>query len=304
MARVGECLAPQSQKLRIQTAQRIFRNKFYAGILTSQTYKEEVEGQHRPMISLDQFYKVQNILDGRRVSKKALNAKKTRNNKVFPLRRIIKCKECGIGLTAGWSKGRSKHYPYYRCAGGCKITSIRAEKLDAKVIELLQAIQPKKECIELFTQYVVEEYENRLTNIKKARNKADDEIKRLKDMRQVLVEKNMLGIYTDEIFREQNSLIEKKMTVAQVAKADSTLEKYDINKLSEFIRSTLSDLGETYKRSTIPQVKALFGSIFPDGITYSHDGTLNHQINPMYRAIFALDTQGVPFGEPYGSGTL
>ena len=293
----------KEKKLRVQTTQRMFRNRFYAGILTSDTYTEEVQGQHTPMISLEQFYKVQEILDGRCVSKKAHNVKRTRNNKTFPLRRVVKCAECGMGLTAGWSKGRSKKYPYYRCAGGCKTTSIRAEKLDDSVIELLQSIQPKKECIELFTQYVVEEYEDRLKNLKKARNHADAEIQRLKDMRKVLVEKNMLGIYTDEIFMEQNALLEKKMAKAQVAKADSTLEKYDINKLSGFIKETLSDLGETYKRSTVPQIKALLGSIFPSGITYNHDGTLNHQINPMYQAIFAFDTQGVSYGDPTGNRT-
>lgn len=286
-------------KLKIPTVQRIFRNKFYAGTVTSTTYKEEVQGKHRPMISLEQFYKVQEALDGRCVSRKAVNIKKIRSNEVFPLRRVIKCAECGMGLTAGWSKGRSKRYPYYRCAGGCRVTSIRAEKLDESVVELLRAIQPKKECVELFTQYVVEEYERRLKDIKKAKNIADSEIERLKDMRKVLVEKNMMGIYTDEIFTEQNALIDKNIAKAYVAKADSTLEKYDIHKLSDFIKETLSDLGATYKRSTVPQIKALLGSIFPSGLTYSFDGTLNHKINPMYQAIFNFDTQGVAFGDPY-----
>ena len=155
----------------------------------------------------------------------------------------------------------------------------------------------------MFTQYVVEEYEQRLKTLKTAKNKADGEIERLIDMRKVLVEKNMLGIYTDEIFLEQNALIEKKMTTAQVAKSDSTLEKYDIHKLADFIKETLSDLGATYKRSTVLQVKALIGSIFPSGLTYNYDGTLNHEINPMYQAIFNFDTQGVAHGDPTGNRT-
>lgn len=290
-------------KLRIQTTQRMFRNKFYAGILTSNTYKEEVQGQHIPMISLEQFYKVQGILDGRCVSKKAVNVKRTRNNKVFPLRRVVKCSKCGMGLTAGWSKGKYKRYPYYRCAGRCKLTSIRAGKLDDAVIELLQSITPKKECIELFTQYVVEEYERRLNILKKAQNAADSEIQRLRDMRKVLVQKNMMGIYTDEIFMEQNALIEQKLEKAHIAKSNSTLDKYDINKLSDFIKETLSDLGETYKKSTVPQIKALISSIFSSGISCNQDGTLNFEINPMYQAIFNFDTQGVAYGDPTGNRT-
>ena len=150
----------------------------------------------------------------------------------------------------------------------------------------------------MFTNFVLEEYERRLKNVKKAKNVADSEIQRLKDMRKVLVEKNMMGIYTDEIFMEQNALIEKKLQKAHVAKSNSTLEKYDIQKLTEFIKETLSDLGATYKRSTVPQVKALLGSIFPSGIQYSNDGTLKHEINPMYQSIFNYDTLGVVFGDP------
>lgn len=291
------------KKLRIQSTQRIFRNKFYAGILTSNEYMEEVQGQHRPMISLEQFYIVQRALDGRCVSKQVTNVKRTRNNKIFPLRRIVKCDTCGMGLTAGWSKGRSKRYPYYRCPRGCKQVSIRAEKLDEEVIELLRSITPKKECLELFTQYVVEEYERRLKDLKKTKNAADAEIQRLKDMRKVLVEKNMLGTYTDEIYLEQNALIEQKMEQVYTAKSDSTLDKYDINKLSGFIKETLSDLGATYQRSTVSQIKALIGSIFPHGITYNQNGTLNHTINPMYQAILSIDTQGVSFGVEDGTRT-
>jgi len=114
---------------------------------------------------------------------------------------------------------------------------------------------------------VVEEYNHRLVTLKKARNRAGSEIERLKDMRKVLVEKNMMGTYTDEIFLEQNAMLEKKMTAAQVAKSDSTLEKYDIEKLSKFIKRTLSDLGETYKRSTVPPDKSIDWFNLSSGIT-------------------------------------
>jgi len=117
-------------------------------------------------------------------------------------------------------------------------------------------------------------------------------------MRKVLVQKNMMGVYTDEIFMEQNALIENKLQKAHVAKADSTLEKYDINKLTAFIKETLSDLGATYKKSTVPQIKALFGSIFPKDVTCDFNGTLNPEINPMYQSLFKFNTQGVTLGDP------
>ena len=282
-------------KLRPQTTQRIFRLKFYMGILTSEVYPEEVKGKHEPMITEEQFYRVQNILDGRCVNKIA-TPKRSHISKDFPLRRIVKCSKCGIGLTAGWSKGRNKRYGYYRCAGKCNNISIKSEVLDEAVIELLRDISPKEEYLELFTKFVKDEYEERLKDLKKNKNKADSKIQELLDMRKVLVEKNLMGIYSDEIFKEQNKLLEEKIAKAQVAKDEATLDKYDINKLTDFIKETFKDLGETYKRSTVEQAKSLIGSIFTTGLEWDYNGGLNHEISPLYQLILGSHAQGVPFG--------
>ncbi len=74
--------------LRPNALNRIFRNKFYMGVLTSNSYPEEVRGQHTPMISEEEFYRVQSILDGRCVNKVAL-AHRVRDRVDFPLRRIV-----------------------------------------------------------------------------------------------------------------------------------------------------------------------------------------------------------------------
>jgi site-specific DNA recombinase len=281
-------------KLRAQTVQRIFRLKFYAGVLTSNVYPEEVKGQHKPMITLQQFYKVQQILDGRCVNK-VPTPKRKHINEDFPLRRVVKCSKCGIGLTAGWSKGRNARYAYYRCAGQCT-TSIPVDTMDDTMVALLKEITPKEECLKLFTRFIEEAYEERVKNLKNAKNAADDEIQRLTDLRKVLVEKNLLGLYSDEIFKEQNAELEKKMAKAQTAKADATLERYDIKKLTKFIRKILEDLGKTYRKSDVTQIKALLGSIFLSGLEWNYDGTLNHEISPIYSQINDFCGPSVPYG--------
>lgn len=289
-------------KLRPQTVQRIFRLKFYMGTLTSQVYAEEVEGQHKPMITEEQFYKVQAILDGRCVNKFP-TPKRAHVNEAFPLRRIVKCSKCGVGLTAGWSKGRNKRYGYYRCAGKCNNISIQAAVLDESLIELLRSISPTEEYLELFIKFVKDEYDERLKGLRKNKDQAEEQIQQLLEVRKVLVEKNLMGIYSDEIFREQNELLEKKMATAQVAKADATLEKYDISKLTDFIKKTFADLGETYRNSTTTQAKALIGSIFPSGLAWDYNGGLNHQISPIYRPILNNNLKGVSFGVSDGTRT-
>lgn len=288
-------------EIRMQTANRIFRSKFYAGILTSNTYKEEVKGQHVPMITLGQYYKVQAILDGRRVSNMIL-VRRSKENKKFPLRRIVKCGICGSNLTGGWSKGRNKKYAYYRCSGKCT-KSINVDKIDEKLIDLLKIITPEKPTLNLFLFRLRKVYKQRHSRLKLLKDKADTEILNLQEMRRQLVEKNLNGIYSDEIFAEQNIIIEDKMTKAQIVKDDSLVEKYNINKIEGFIRKKLADLVETYKTSTLNQIKIFLGSIFPSGLSWDYKGTLNHKISPMYQYIEKLGNPSLPFGAGKGSRT-
>ena len=289
----------QSFKIRGQTANRIFRQKFYAGILTSKTYNDEVKGQHVPMITLDQFYKVQAVLDGRKIGDMVL-VRRTRENKDFPLRRIVKCVVCGIGLTGGWSHGRKKKYAYYRCSGNCN-KSIKTEVLENSVISLLNKITSKKETIDLFIARMYQIYQQRYSRLKLMKEKADVEISNLQEMRRQLVEKNLAGIYSDVIFKEQNSIIEDKLIRAQIVKEDSIIDNYNIDKITDFMRTMLADLGETYKKSSLSQIKVLLGSIFPSGLTWNYNGTLNHTINPIYQAISTITNGDVPSGAEGGT---
>ena len=62
------------------------------------------------------------------------------------------------------------------------------------------------------------------------------------------------------------------------------------------MRTLLADLGEPYKRSSQEQVKVLFGSIFPSGFSWHYNGTLNHQISPIYQSIRMFEIDVVPLG--------
>lgn len=253
------------------------------------------------MISEQQFYKVQAILDGRNVSKIPL-AKRDKLKADFPLRRMITCSNCGAGLAASWSKGKKgRKYGYYRCSEKCVTASIKAEKVEGNVVFLLKSISPKEQCLNLFINSLTKTYMERLNRLNKVKSSADEEIERLKELRKTLVEKNLDGVYSDEIFKEQNSILEEKMLSAQIAKDDSVIEKYDIDAITSFIKTRLADLGETYKRSNLSQIKVLLGSVFPSGLAMDTMGTPKYKINSIYQSIFDENDGGIP---PGGSGGI
>lgn len=96
-----------------------------------------------------------------------------------------------------------------------------------------------------------------------------------------------------QILKEQNAIIEDKITRAQIVKDDTTIDKYDINEVISFLKTRMADLGETYKRSNLAQIKVLLGSIFLSGLAWNYNGTLNHRISPLYQAILGLTEQNV-----------
>lgn len=83
-------------------------------------YKEEasqfINGTHQPIISEALYYRVQDVLDGR---KRPTYRPKIRTNKDLQLRDFLLCRKCGKLLTGSSSKGRYEYYTYYHCRKGC-----------------------------------------------------------------------------------------------------------------------------------------------------------------------------------------
>lgn len=96
------------------TAFRFFHSIFYVGYFK---YNNEIhEGTHKPMITMDEFNKVQNIITRKFGGKN--NTPMLR--KPMPLSGFIKCGECGATITADrrmkhYKNGTSQEFAWYRC---------------------------------------------------------------------------------------------------------------------------------------------------------------------------------------------
>lgn len=288
-------------KIRQQTVNRIFRNKFYMGKIVSAKYGLEIQGQHTPMITEEMFYKVQAILDGRNTSIHKPIAKRNRDNKEFPLRRIVKCDQCGNSFTGGWSKGKLNRYAYYfcpKCRGN--ICRIPKDDLQDETIKFLDSISLKPETIKLLNAYLRSNYYQRVSTLQKRHDEAEMELKKQYELRQKLIEKNLAGIYSDDVFKEQNKLIEEKIGLIQVAKSDDVLDRYNLEDITKFVEEKLGKLGETYDNSELPQIRMLLCSIYPSGMRWGENGYLNTGISPFYSGILEIQSGSKSIGAPRG----
>ncbi len=127
----------------VEEAKRILTKLIYAGYIEYEPWKiGEVVGHHDAVIDRGTFDEVQRRLAGR-----ARAPTRSDLAKDFPLRSSVLCGDCGTPLTASWSTGRTKRYPYYRCPNtkGCasKKKSIPKKRLGADFLYFLESVCPR-----------------------------------------------------------------------------------------------------------------------------------------------------------------
>lgn len=120
----------------------------YAGYITHEPYGLQlVPAKHEALVDLTTWQKVQDRKEGRVKApfRADLNAD-------FPLRGFVACGDCGEPMTACWSKGRSRRYPYYLCdTKGCASyrKSVRKEEIEDAFEHLLERLTPAHALIEM-----------------------------------------------------------------------------------------------------------------------------------------------------------
>jgi len=127
-----------------QSLDNFFRNPYYTGILVDPWSGEHHPGKHVPMVSPEDFARVQTIIARRN---RSIAHQKERLE--FPLRSFARCATCRQSLTGGWSKGRSRRYAYYVCGNRtCDAQpNYQVEVVHDEFGALLDLIAPKPELI-------------------------------------------------------------------------------------------------------------------------------------------------------------
>jgi site-specific DNA recombinase len=207
----GEPLSPQS-------LDNFFKNPYYAGILVDPWSKEEHEGKHVPMVRQEEFARVQQIISRRN---RSLPHQKERLE--FPLRGLVRCNSCQVYMTASFSRGRSRRYPYYHCANPkcdyrtCYPVGLAHEEFAA----FLGAIAPEPELVERLGVFINQAAEERRALQKTIRARKEAELVRMRKQSQELIRMRMEGLVTDQEFlAEKTGLVERQTTIEAAYDSD------------------------------------------------------------------------------------
>lgn len=266
------------------------RNKYYAGIIYSKTRQKEYQGNYEPMFTMAEWLKIQQIISGKTKTAKP----KLRNNPDFPLRGFSFCPTCGKKLSGAWSKGRNSLYAYYFCPD-CK-KSFRKKRLEDEFLELLFIMTPRPEVIEVFARTLYEKYKMNSRTSLVEKNTLTKRIADLNAKRAVLIDKNLNGVYSDELFKEmlQNIEIENIELKAQLDVLNS--EALSIEDIITFSKTFLADIRTIWFSADLQTKQRLQQAIFPKGITYLNPGIRTEDICCLFKIIGASDLENRNLG--------
>ena len=251
-----------------QLVERMLRNKYYAGILVNPWDGEEYIGLHRPMISKEEYDKIQFLKSGR-----SNNATLTRlvMNPDFPLKGLVTCL-CRSKYTASWQTGRGKKYPYYRCNNSeCEFynRNVGREDLEEMFYNFLIKVTPTKKFMAVFKENAIRQWKSEKNMGVQHTKSYDQELKHLKIRLENLKEMREGGEYTKEEFLERKEKLENQITGLQISQNETKTDEMDLEVAINAVEYILLNTAKVWRDiEDIKQKQRLQRWVLPEGVAF------------------------------------
>jgi len=209
--------------LRPMTVNRLLKKVVYAGYVEAPKWGVSVrKGHHEGLIDFETHKQIQDVLEG----KKRRPAARADFNEDFPLRGFVACDCCGNAMTAAWSKGKYRHYAYYRCqTRNCeaKGKSVPRAKMEEGFADILKGMQPAKGLFELAKAILQDAWNMRLNLALKGKEALREQLKginrQLENMLDRIVEANSASVVSAYESRIETLEREKLVLHEKIAKS-------------------------------------------------------------------------------------
>jgi hypothetical protein len=240
---------------------RIFSDPFYAGLFR---YNGKLhQGQHEPMITIDEFDRVQVLLGkyGRPRPQKH----------VFKYTGIMKCGVCGSAITATKKKkvlkttGELKTYTFYHCTKNKKSEvpcnqsrNLPESQLEEMILEELNKNTITKELKDMALEIIQTEDMNTSAEIKKIHRSQQNALESTQRELENLTSLRIRDLITDDEFIAHKKQLGNKITILKQKEIESHNNVVDWQKyLSEAFQFAHHG-AENFKKGTEKEKKDLF----------------------------------------------
>lgn len=272
----------QRVKFSKQSVDGILRNHYYVGLLKHKDGRF-VAGKHKPLIEASLMNKCRDVREGRSANQ---GPTRNRDNPQFPLRRFVKCGECGTPLTGAPAK--KKLYFHYFCRNpSCKLfrKTIRKGDLESLFANYLSRIKPTQETWEKFERTFLKRYKEREQEIRGEYLQKVQHISQLEKDKDWTVIQGRTGVMSPATLKAELAKLEEDIELAKLELRELHGEELDVSALlayaADFFR-TVENVWWDASSSTRLKLQRL---IFPEGVTYKDNAFSNSKIS----ALFALN---------------
>jgi DNA invertase Pin-like site-specific DNA recombinase len=266
---------PSGKALSKQYFYKMLKNKVYCGVI--EKFGEVHKGIFEPIVTEELFNTVQFVLK----NKGRKNSQYKLDREDFPLRRFVYSPE-GKKLTGSWSKGRTSKHPYYRF--GVKGSNYNRDNFEMNFMNYMNHYRVTEELRQMIKEEVrrqVEEFNN-----KKDDTGSDPrvEISKLKEKQNLLVEKNLNGILSDGLLKDQLEKIEGEIVLIQaniVEKEEKV--NIDVDEVFSFVEDYLNNPGQVWKNSSLEKKLKLQWFQFPKGVSFDGNNYGTEEISLLFK---------------------
>jgi DNA invertase Pin-like site-specific DNA recombinase len=235
---------------------KMLQNELYTTWV--EKFGERHKGLFEPVITEDLFAQVQRVMKnkGHKVSQYKTD------NPAFPLRRFV-FNPNGLKLTGSFARGK---YPSYRFNGASG--NYERDELERRFTFLMDSYRFESRDMLKLKQFVREKFHGATEKERAEATKLETYLKELAERRTALVQKNLKGVISDAVLKEQLGIMEKaeietQSTLALLGSATGSPEE-----AVEFATEYLEQPSKTWRKSGIATQMKLQWFQFPLGTTF------------------------------------
>ncbi|GAB5449606.1 MAG: hypothetical protein Gyms2KO_44790 [Gymnodinialimonas sp.] len=290
-------------EIKQQRVTTVLTQPIYAGYICSERYGITwLKAQHEPLISLETYEKVQERRAG-----KAKAPKRKNIGDHFALRGVVACACCEAPLRSSFTRGNGGTYAYYLCqTKGCEAygKSIRRDKLEGEVGDIIKTLQPTQPLMALATAMFRSVWDARVEQAKSKKKAAAAELKRLDQRIKALMDRilsaqseSVIPLYEGEIVALERG---KAVLVEQMEKTEEPAGNFE-EKL-EPVLTFLANPFKLWESGHIELRRTVLKLAIADRVLYCrNEGARTTKIALPFKALEALD--GAHMRSGAGGGT-
>lgn len=270
----------------------MLNNELFSGWIVK--FGERHKGTFKPIVSDELFSQVQRVLK----HKGRKHSAYLTDHPDFPLRRFI-VNEDGKKISGCWSKGRYKKYPYYLFGG--KNSNYNRDKFEKVFMNYVDKYKFDNTKLGRLKELVKENLVKATIHQRKDTEHLRKYINELTEKQTGIIKKNLDGIISDCVLKQQLEIIDKELLDANASLSVLPNSKTNYEEVLAFLEGYLKNPSAVWRKAKVGVKIKLQWFEFPQGLTFKKNKFRTPEICSLFKlkdAISAPLYSNVDLGNP------